>query len=70
MIVELEEFTMQDIDQIAYVVSTCSKIKSEDQAMSLILIEEMPAYFLGQKNLSQVIKIAQNRMQKILDERG
>ena len=65
-----QEFTMQDIDQIAYVVSTCSKIKSEDQAMSLILIEEMPAYFLGQKNLSQVIKIAQNRMQKILDERG
>ena len=36
----------------------------------MILIEEMPAYFLDQKSLDAVIKIAQNRVQKVLDERG
>ena len=35
----------------------------------MILIEEMPAYFLGQKDLNSVIKIAENRIQKVLDER-
>jgi len=29
----------------------------------------MPAYFLGQKDLASVIKIAQDRAQKVLDER-
>lgn len=36
----------------------------------MFLIEEMPAYFLGQKDLDSVIKIAENRIQKVLDERG
>ena len=35
----------------------------------MILIEEMPAYFLGQKDLDSVIRIAQDRAQKVLDER-
>ena len=34
-----------------------------------ILIEEMPAYFAGQKTLDQVIPVMQNRIQKVLDER-
>ena len=38
--------------------------------VNLILIEEMPAYFMGQKNLEDVIVIAQDRVQKVLDERG
>ena len=42
----------------------------EDSDVSMILIEEMPAYFLGQKSLDAVIKVAQNRAQKVLDERG
>ena len=41
----------------------------EDSAISIILIEEMPAYFLGQKDLDSVVKIAQDRAQKVLDER-
>ena len=41
-----------------------------DSEINIILIEEMPAYFLGQKDLDAVIKIAQDRAQKILDERG
>ena len=35
----------------------------------MILIEEMPAYFLDQMDLDSVIKIAENRIQKVLDER-
>ena len=43
---------------------------NEDSAISIILFEEMPAYFLGQKDLDAVIKIAADRAQKVLDERG
>jgi len=48
----------------------CSRVKSENPDISMFLIEEMPAYFLGQKDLDSVIKIAENRIQKVLDERG
>ena len=65
-----KEYTVQDIDFVESVILSCSKIKSEDSDISIILIEEMPAYFLGQKDLDAVIKIAQNRIQKVLDERG
>lgn len=64
------KFTEADIDNIERIIFTCSKIKREDSDISMILIEEMPAYFTGQKSLDAVIKIAQNRAQKVLDERG
>ena len=64
------EATEADIDNIERIIFTCSKIEREDSDISIILIEEMPAYFLGQKSLDAVIKIAQNRAQKVLDERG
>lgn len=41
-----------------------------DTEINIILIEEMPAYFLGKKGIEAVIKIAQDRAQKVLDERG
>ena len=63
-------FTSKDIDQVENVILSCSTIKSEDPDISIILIEEMPAYFLGQKDLDAVIKIAEDRIQKVLDERG
>ena len=44
-------------------------MKAEDSAISIILIEEMPAYFTGQKDLNSVIAIAQDRVQKVLNER-
>ena len=43
---------------------------SADSAINSILIEEMPAYFLGQKDLDSVVVIIQDRAQKVLDERG
>ena len=64
------KFTDKEIDRVEKVVLSCTKIMTEDSAISMILIEEMPAYFLGQKDLDAVVKIAQNRAQKVLDERG
>ena len=42
---------------------------SPDSAIEMILIEEMPAYFSGQKDLNAVVEIAQDRAQKVLNER-
>ena len=64
------EFTTDDIDNLERIILSCSKMNSPDSAINLILAEEMPAYFLGQKDLDAVIKIAQDRAQKVLDERG
>ena len=57
------------IDNLESIIMSCSKMLSEDQAISIILIEEMPAYFLGQKDLSDVVTIMQDRVQKVLNER-
>ena len=64
------EFTTDDIDTLEKIILNCSKMDSPDSAINLILAEEMPAYFLGQKDLASVVKIMQDRMQKVLDERG
>ena len=62
-------FSEKDIDNLESIISSCSVMHTEDQEVNIILIEEMPAYFLGQKDLDSVIKIAQDRVQKVLDER-
>ena len=63
-------FSNSNIDKVEKIISTASKMDSEDAAISIILYEEMPAYFLGQKDLSSVITIAQDRAQKVLSERA
>ena len=63
-------FTDEYVDALEKTILDCSKLNSEDSAINLVLVEEMPAYFSGQKELSDVIKIAQDRVQKVLDERG
>ena len=63
------KFSEKDIDNLESIISSCSVMHTEDQAVNIILIEEMPAYFLGQKDLDSVIKIIQDRVQKVLDER-
>lgn len=65
-----EMFSQKDIDDLEAVILSCSGMKSEDSAISIILTEEMPAYFTGQKDLDAVVNIAQDRVQKVLDERG
>ena len=58
-----------NIRTLESIILSCSGMHTEDQAVNLILIEEMPAYFTGQKSLDDVIKIVQDRVQKVLDER-
>lgn len=64
------KFTEKDIDNFEAIILSCSRMNSVDAAINLILIEEMPAYFSGQKDLQSVIKIAQDRAQKVVSERG
>ena len=40
-----------------------------DPAVELIIREEMPAYFAGQKSLDEVIRIMSDRTKKYLSER-
>ena len=62
-------YSTKDIDNLEKIILSCSGMKAEDSAISIILIEEMPAYFTGQKDLDSVIAIAQDRVQKVLNER-
>ena len=62
-------YTSDHVDALEKVIESCSSSNSDDAAISIILIEEMPSYFTGQKELSDVIKIARDRVQKVLDER-
>ena len=64
------KFSQKNIDELEKIVSSISRMNSTDAAIGLILIEEMPAYFSGQKELDNVVKIAQDRAQKVLGERG
>ena len=64
------KYTPEHIDVLENTILNCSSATTEDADINIVLIEEMPAYFSGQKSLDQVIKIAQDRVQKILDERG
>ncbi len=64
------KFTEKNVEDMENIVLSCSSCNVADAAINLILIEEMPAYFSGQKPLSEVIAIAQDRAQKVMDERG
>jgi len=64
------KFTSGQIDSMENIIMSCSGMSSTDSSVNLILIEEMPAYFSGQKDLASVAAIAQDRVQKVMDERG
>ena len=63
-------FSEKTVDDFEKIIDSCSRVYSEDADISKILVEEMPAYFTGQKDLDSVIVIVQDRVQKVLDERG
>ena len=62
--------TMDMVDDLEDVVMSCSSMSSTDASINLIIVEEMPAYFSGQKDLDDVIKIMQDKIQTIINERG
>ena len=61
--------TEQDIANLENIILDCSLMNYADPSIDIILLEEMQAYFAGQKDLDSVIVIAQDRAQKVLDER-
>lgn len=63
------KYTAEQLDALEKVIESCTNSNFNDAAISIILVEEMPSYFTGQKDLDDVIKIAQDRVQKVLDER-
>ena len=63
------KFTYDQVDDLEKTIESCSKTNTQDASINVILVEEMPAYFSGQKDLDEVVKIAQDRVQKVLDER-
>lgn len=64
------KFDEQNVTDMENIILSCSSMTIEDAGISTILIEEMPAFFAGQKDLSEVAAIAQDRAQKVMDERG
>ena len=50
--------------------STASTSSFVYHSISLIIYEEVPAYFEGQKSFEDVATVINDRAQKVLDERG
>jgi len=65
-----EEIDYSVIDDFEDIIASCSHTQRADQAVSVIVSEEMPAFFEGQKSLDEVVDILQDRVQTVLDERG
>ena len=65
-----EEMDESVIDSFEDIIASCSHAQRADQAISIIVSEEMPAFFEGQKSLDEVVDILQDRVQTVLDERG
>ena len=63
-------FNESQLDDLENTILSCKAMNSEDAAINLILVEEMQPYFAGQKDLKAVLEVAQDRVQKVLDERG
>ena len=64
------KFSDKNVDELEKIILSISRMNSSDASINIILVEEMPAYFSGQKDLNAVVTIAQDRAQKVLAERG
>ena len=64
------EVDYASIDEYESMIESCSYIDSVDPAIAVIIREEMPAYFSGQKTLDEVLILINDRTQTFLDERG
>jgi ABC-type glycerol-3-phosphate transport system substrate-binding protein len=58
------------VDDFETMLESCKTLSSSDPGITMILNEEMPAYFTGQKSLDEVITIINNRANTYLSERG
>ena len=64
------KFTYEQVEDLERTIESCSKMNTQDASINVVLVEEMPAYFAGQKTLEEVISIMEDRIQTFLDERG
>ena len=64
------EISSSVISSFESVISSCSAVASLDPSVMIIVKEEMPAYFEGQKTLEEVVSVMENRTQTFMDERG
>ena len=58
------------IDAYKEMIGTICSVENSDVARDIIIREEIPAYFVHQKDLEDVIPVIENRVQTMLDERG
>ena len=63
---EVDKKAVSDYEEMLL---SCSVIDEGDAAITIIVKEEMPAYFTGQKSLDEVIKIINDRAQTYVNER-
>ena len=71
---ELAELGIAKVDESitdSYIacLSTADTLASIDPAVATIILEEIPAYFAGQKTIEEVAALINNRAQTVLDER-
>lgn len=64
------KLTCDEIDMLLDNLDAIDCIDCYDSAVMVIISEEMPAYFLGQKTLDDVISIINSRAQLAVTERG
>ena len=63
------EVTAQLIDDYVKLVESIHIVERKDPTVMLIILEEAPAYFMGQRSVEEVCKNIQNRAKTVLQER-
>lgn len=58
------------VSDYAIMIGYCNSISTSDSALDMIVKEEMPAYFTGQKSLDDVINVINVRAKTYVNERG
>lgn len=66
-IVYLDE---EDIEEYEDLIRSCDHMPATDNAVMLIVREEIQAYFAGQKSIDEVLDTITNRVDLFVSERG
>lgn len=72
---ELAQYYLYRLDDsvVEYVVDiakSVTSVNSIDTSVEKIIYEEMGAYFAGQKDIDTIVRIINNRVQTVVNERG
>ena len=65
-----QELDTSAVEAYLVLLEKATDVYRVDRQVLLITKEEITAYYTGQKDLNSVITIAQDRVQKVMDERG